>query len=1030
MSRPREGDSVTSGRSRTSSSSRSSERDATQHVTMKKQRSRTAIVQSASNIVAELEEKEAKPKIQEVSPTSTKQRGPENPVDSPVVQPRKSKRQEARPDGSDPRLSSPASSRKSNVSTVPYSPRIIAAMDRTVLELETQTLARKVEILAQENDSLKSSVDLYETRLRSVSIQLKAKQDEVSQQNDSVSQSTLQQIKEERDNARKEAEKLRRDFVERKTQLEKLREQLTTAGKALVTSGQAKDQAYEITISTLQEQLSFAETKHVKAEETVEMMRDNLLRLEAQYKGRLESATAALQAAQTQADCITTEWDKARREAETKVQESFDNKDQIVKLREKLKMSSKENTDLKRYKSKLEEKLAEKDKECEKKLEKLQQQLAAAKKELSDVKTEREQDNEVLCEQVRQAQAKTKEVEAKCESLQELGKSQQELHDQIATLKQDAASAQSRCKKSEVKCAAMKEKLEAAAKKHEEYRVQIFNLKQGLSAVANKEEADSLLAKNELQMVELHSELSAAKEKLQKGEAEVVEMEAKVRTVLAEHEEDKKILSEQKQSINNLTTRIATLTNELSDVRLSSLKEKQEISELRARMDIMARSQAKLSKAEEQEVITVQKLEVMAKQQEESKKRIAELEWGLAEYETLSKKAVEYKSHIENLKAELSSAHSRIKHGAEEVEGLQRKIRHLAEGQEKDKRSLAEQNETIADLTAQISNLDSKARQEMEKRVATLDTELSSALQDLKKEEQRVISLKEEMEAMAQKHAKYESKISSLTSELSAARSGANGGTEEELAALRSKIEEDKKVLDGKQKLIVELTSRLDAFRRTLNDKSDGDRRLKSLMDQLTQSTHRHAHHLAQKENEWKAKFSEQEEYYDELRNQVQTMRDHLEEVERERAALQMELESRGNRLSNHRLEELHNEIRLRDDKIERLEDLLTEAETRGVCIQSEFEYGMQTKDKKLGELEQELRKLRSPVRQTVSLLMAAAVAAIASVYYFGLTSQSFDLEYPLDFASIPPDVISSKCNQIMSLLPFGSNNIETPEAP
>jgi hypothetical protein len=59
------------------------------------------------------------------------------------------------------------------------SPRTIAKMDRTSLELETQTLLRHLEVLVGEKKLLSSAVDMHEFKLRTASSKLQATQDDI-----------------------------------------------------------------------------------------------------------------------------------------------------------------------------------------------------------------------------------------------------------------------------------------------------------------------------------------------------------------------------------------------------------------------------------------------------------------------------------------------------------------------------------------------------------------------------------------------------------------------------------------------------------------------------------------------------------------------------------------------------------------------------------------------------------------------------------------------------------------------------------
>ena len=237
----------------------------------------------------------------------------------------------------------------------PLSPRQISKLDRHSLELETQTLARRVTVLEQEKHALESAVEMYEVtlqdqsqgtekvrkleaHLRQVSAQLQQAKKDLSVNREQMIteyegrlqenieklqyiQQQADQFRVERDKARNDLEKKKTEFMERKVKLkeelrgerdghearetllemqlqearelfqryeekvaelegdiETLRGELSGAGKALNETKKNRDEAYEVQLTSVKEQLKMRLDKYRRLKEEHERITSNVLK--------------------------------------------------------------------------------------------------------------------------------------------------------------------------------------------------------------------------------------------------------------------------------------------------------------------------------------------------------------------------------------------------------------------------------------------------------------------------------------------------------------------------------------------------------------------------------------------------------------------------------------------------------------------------------------------------------------------------------------------------------------------------------
>ena len=666
------------------------------------------------------------------------------------------------------------------------SPRKIAALDRTSLELETQTLGRQVQILEQEKANLIRTVEMYDNTCQQETNKMRRLEDDLKRVTVELN-AQLQESEDAREAQRTEYEQKFREQAETLVSTQGLAEELENEVGQLHEESQRQKADYEKAKSKLEKELNSE-----KAE------------LEAQ----------------------AVNFDKRINEVNVRVE----------KLQQKLKSKDKDIATLKEELADagmaLSDAKSQKDEAYEVRLEALQQQLALAKDQYEKLEEENEEQNQMIDEQGALLGDNEQKVKA-------LTKSRDALKRELKSAHEDYRKELSELKKTyeDREKRRQDEDVEVRHADKEEFESRLKSLQEQLTLATDRHHAE--IRQKEADLENRYSEI---KVEIQKDVGQkLVDVEAELHNLRGEydaaklelsrlHDENSELTREhdlelQKRDtlrddeVDSLKEQLAEISRDLNEKDFNLEKLGVQIKEREADVEKLEREleEAKLAK-----IVELNKLSAEASStEEELRSKIAERDEEVAEMEsklaTLNEQfgvlrdslteandaAQAAKESAEEREAELQSTLAKVKRAYieeqarhEQLEGdLQYDVAKLESKVKASETSLSEKRQQIHELEDKLDAATAveERGQTLQQELTRLKTELRTCQTDLDEEKSKlsdkvdqVLQLRRELDRSASKEKILQEQVDMLSN------------LEADLDLLRRKAEDEKIELESR----------------------------------------------------------------------------------------------------------------------------------------------------------------------------------------------------------------------------------------
>ena len=809
------------------------------------------------------------------------------------------------------------------------SPRTIAKMDRNSLELEVQTLMRKLEVVSGDKKVLASAIDTYEHDLCTASNKLHATQENLryyeTEANHALQRARkkTESLQKERDRAIEEADQRKRDFVERKAQLEKLRGQLSDAGKALVSTKHKRDVEYEDHIDELEHRLAMAEESNQAMKRRMKDMDSRLRgmketeRLAKAYKDeharaerlqeeaesskkKCQNAEEGLRKALEATEQATANSEKALKEVEKAQEESAEKQKIIDQLREEITIAGKSLMEAKMQKNQAQHWATEREAVLERN-EEIETELEEALEALADMKTQKHEESDKLQAALAASNEKDFEIadlQEQVEQLQNLVDSEKEeserfIEKQEATLLEQIHKANSRAKKAETEHDTMEQ----------EYSVEIAKLK---------------------------SSLSASQEQCENSEAMCIAMKEKLEAFTQKHDDYKlQIASLKKSSNDNILTKknlelqgqIQLLKQDMSaasqkfketeEVNAARLREAQDLNAMRLEeVSDLKKAISELSSENEK----LAPLESELKEARKQLKKMEELEEKVTflgeQRKILEEKATE-KTTLEVKLNLLSKKHEEKINESNAMKEELTKVKEEAKCS--DAKNLELENKLLSSMSANKNHKDSSR---------SLENELSKATDKMHLVDNQMKGLYEKLDAMHRKNKDYKGQLSILKKEYTKvqnkhteahesmkAMEEDNRSMKDKMQTMEQQIAADKEealreAQTEKEKAIQEVAAEHEKVQVEANEQILAlKKQIQEVEETLSQAKEQHTEEMEQKETELKEKLSalqaesdSAQEGYEkqaqERTHEIEVLREEILQLGKDKGILKRELEA------------------------------------------------------------------------------------------------------------------------------------------